>query len=186
MIDDYLAPGAYKVAKAAVSLFDGTLTASPAIGSWPTGITGRCKVTISSVAGHTDCAGTITIGSETLTFSASSTPPITKQTTVNLTAKPTVTSSGLDCHCHITVIDTGGADITAETLTAIDTRIEAYNSGFYNSQGIWTKTNSLILCKTELQIGDIVRKGTRDYRIQNAEDNPDLGQESDFYTYLAN
>jgi hypothetical protein len=86
---------------------------------------------------------------------------------------------------HITVIDTGGVDILAETLIAIDTRIEAYNSGFYNSQGVWTKTNSLILSVTELQIGDMVRKGTKDYKIQNAEDNPDLGQESDFYTYLA-
>ena len=181
MIDDYLAAGAYLVAKAAVSLFDGTITASPTIGSWPTGITGRCKVIISSVTGHTDCAGTITIGSETLTFTQAG----TKQTTVNLTAKPTVTSAGLDCHCHITVIDVAGADVASETLTAINTRIEAYNSGFYNSQGIWTKTNSLILSTTELQIGDIVRKGTRDYRIQNAEDNPDLGQESDFYTYLA-
>ena len=182
MIDDYLGPGAYLVTKAAVSLFDGTLTASPTIGSWPTGITGRCKVIISSVTGHTDCAGTITIGSETLTFTQAG----TKQTTVNLTAKPTVTSAGLDCHCHITVIDAAGADVASETLTAINTRIEAYNSGFYNSQGIWTKTNSLILSTTELRIGDIVRKGTRDYRIQNAEDNPDLSQESDFYTYLAN
>ena len=182
MIDDYLAPGAYLVTKSAVSLFDGTLTASPTIGSWPTGITGRCKVTISPVTGHTDCVGSITIDSETLTFTQAG----TKQTTINLTAKPTVTSSGLDCHCHITVIDTGGADVVAETLTTINTRIEAYNSGFYNSQGIWTKTNSLILSTTELQIGDIIRKGTRDYRIQNAEDNPDLGQESDFYTYLAN
>ena len=182
MIDDYLVAGAYLVAKAAVSLFDGTLTASPTIGSWPTGTTGRCKVIISSVTGHTDCAGTITIGSETLTFTQAG----TKQTTISLTAKPTVTSSALDCHCHITVTDVGGADVTAETLTAINTRIEAYNSGFYNSQGVWTKTNSLILSTTEIQIGDIVRKGARDYRIRNAEDTPDLGQESDFYTYLAN
>ena len=177
---------AYLVTTAAASLFDGTITASPTISLWPTGITGRCKVVMSSVIGHTDCVGSITIGSETLTFPAGMTPPMTKQTTISLTAKPTITSSGLDCHCHITVIDVGGADVTAETLTAINTRIEAYNSGFYNSQGVWTKTNSLILSTTELQIGDIIRKGTRDYRIQNAEDNPDLGQESDFYTYLAN
>ena len=173
---------AYLVTKAAVSLFDGTLTASPAIGAWPSGITGRCKATVSSVAGHTDCAGSITIGSETLTFIQAG----TKQTTISLTAKPVVTSSGLDCHCHITVIDTGGADVTAETLTTINTRIESYNSGFYNAQGVWTKTNSLILSTTELQIGDIVRKGTKNYHIADAEDNPDLGQESDFYTYKAN
>jgi hypothetical protein len=113
------------------------------------------------------------------------TPPITKITTVSLTAKPNVTSSGLDCHCHITVIDTGGADVVAETLTAINTRIESYQSGFYNSQGIWTKTDSLILSDTSLSIGDIVRKGAQNHIIKKADDNPDLGQESDFYTYLA-
>ena len=181
MISDYLAAGAYKVTKAAVSLFDGTLTAPPTIGSWPTGVTGRCKVTLSSVSGHADCAGTITIGSETLTFTQAS----TKITTVNLSAKPTVSSSGLDCHCHITVIDAGGADVVTETLTAINTRIESYQSGFYNSQGVWTKTDSMIISDTSLSIGDTVRKGSQNYIIRKADDNPDLGQESDFYTYLA-
>ena len=186
MIDDYLCSGAVLVTKSPVSLYDGTSAATFTLGTWPSGKTGRLKITCSSVTGHTDCAGSITVGGELVTFTAGLTPPITKQTTTSLTANPVITSTGLDCHVHITVIDTGGVDILAETLIAIDTRIEAYNSGFYNSQGVWTKTNTLILCKTELQIGDIVRKGTRDYKIQNAEDNPDLGQESDFYTYLAN
>ena len=181
MIDDYLCSGAVLVTKSPVSLYDGTSSATFTLGTWPSGKTGRLKITISSVAGHTDCAGSITAGSETVTFTQAG----TKQTTTNLTSNPVITSTGLDCHAHITVIDTGGADILTETLTTINTRIEAYNSGFYNSQGVWTKTNSLILSTTELQIGDIVRKGTKDYKIQNAEDNPDLGQESDFYTYLA-
>lgn len=181
MISDYLAAGAYLVTKAAAYLFDGTLTALPTIGAWPSGVTGRCKVALSSVTGHTDCAGTITIGSETLTFSQAG----TKITTVNLTSKPSVSSGGLDCHCHITVIDIGGSDVLTETLTAINTRIESYQSGFYNSQGIWTKTDSMILSDTELSVNSIVRKGSRDYIIRKAEDNPDLGQESYFYTYLA-
>ena len=182
MIDDYLCSGAVLVTKSPVSLYDGTSSATFALGTWPSGRTGRIKITISSVTGHTDCAGSITVGSETVAFTQAG----TKQTTTNLTSNPVITSTGLDCHVHITVIDTGGADLLTETLIAINTRIEAYNSGFYNSQGVWTKTNSLILSTTELQIGDIVRKGTRDYKIQNAEDNPDLGQESDFYTYLSN
>ena len=182
MIDDYLAAGAYRVTKSPVSLYDGTSSATFTLGAWPSGKTGRLKITISSVTGHTDCAGSITAGSETVTFTQAG----TKQTTTNLTSNPVITSTGLDCHVHITVIDTGGADLLTETLIAINTRIEAYNSGFYNSQGVWTKTNSLILSTTELQISDIVRKGSRNYKIQNAEDNPDLGQESDFYTYLAN
>lgn len=181
MISDYLAAGAYLVTKAATSIFDGTLTASPTIGAWPSGVTGRCKVVLSSVSGHTDCAGSITIGTETLTFSQAG----TKITTTNLTAKPSVSSAGLDCHCHITVIDTGGADVLTETLTAINTRIESYQSGFYNAQGVWTKTDSIILSDTDLSVNAIVRKGSRDYIIRKAEDNPDLGQESDFYTYLA-
>ena len=182
MIDDYLCSGAVLVTKSPVSLYDGTSSATFTLGAWPSGKTGRLKSTSSSVTGHADCAGRITAGSETVTFTQAG----TKQTTTNLTSNPVITSTGLDCHVHITAIDTGGADLLTETLTAINTRIEAYNSGFYNSQGVWTKTNSLILSTTELQIGDIVRKGTKDYKIQNAEDNPDLGQESDFYTYLAN
>jgi len=180
MIDDYLASGAYRVTKAAATLHDATSTATFTLSTWPSGVTGRLKIIVSSKTGHTDCVGTITAGSETIEFKQAG----TKTTTNNLTAKPAATSTGLDCHVKIVVVDTGGVEILEETLTAIDTRIEAYNSGFYNAQGVWTKTNSLILCKTELQIGDIVRKGTRDYKIQSAEDNPDLGQESDFYTYL--
>ena len=154
MIDDYLAAGAYLVTKAAVSLFDGTLTASPTIGSWPSGVTGRCKVTISSVAGHIDCTGTITIGSETLTFTQAG----TKQTTINLTAKPTVTSSGLDCHCHITVIDVGGADVVAETLTAIKIRFEPTSKMYMNTVGAWTQSQAYcMVVNSTIKINDIIR-----------------------------
>jgi hypothetical protein len=158
---------AYLVTKAAVSLFDGTLTASPTIGSWPTGITGRCKVTISSVAGHTDVAGTITIGSETLTFSQAG----TKQTTANLTAKPTITSSGLDCHCHITVIDVGGADVIAETLTALKIKYEYVASGFYQPTGVWTSySGSYALTKSRLpNKNDIIRYNGDDLVITKIE-----------------
>lgn len=182
MIDDYLAPGAYRVTKAAATLYDATSTAAFTLSAWPSGKTGRLKITTSSKTGHTDCTGTINVGSEAIVFSQAG----TKQTTANLIANPVITSTGLDCHVKITVIDVGGADIMVETLTAIDTRIEAYNSGFYNSQGAWTKTNSLILSTTEIQIGDVVRKGTKNYVIMDYEDNPDLGQESDFYSYKAN
>jgi hypothetical protein len=157
---------AYLVTKAAVSLFDGTLTASPTIGAWPTGITGRCKVTISSVVGHTDCVGTITIGSETLTFSQAS----TKQTTVNLTAKPTVTSSGLDCHCHTTVIDTGGADVIAETLTAIKIRFEPTSKMYMNATGAWTQSQaSAMVVNSTIKINDIIRYNSVDYPVRQIE-----------------
>lgn len=183
MIEDYLCSGAFRVVKAAVSLFDGTLTASPTIGSWPSGITGRCKVTVSSVSGHTDCAGSLTIGSESHTFTAAGQTWIT---TTLLTSKPAVSSSGLDCHCHITVIDSGGADVVAETLTAIDTRIESHSSLIPTANGLYTVVqDTQIISNTLLAVNDVVRKGTTDYIIKKADDNPDLGQESDFYTYLA-
>lgn len=158
-----LCDSAYLVTKAPTSLFDGTMVASPTIGAWPTGITGRCKVTLSSVTGHTDCAGTITIGSETLTFTQAS----TKTTTVNLTAKPTVTSSGLDCHCHITVIDSGGADIQVETLTPID--IKWKDETEYYSQAIGGFVKRPAHCTTDetaSRVGDIIRFGGADHVIK--------------------
>ena len=157
---------AYLVTKAAVSLFDGTLTASPTIGSWPTGITGRCKVIISSVTGHTDCVGSITIGSETLTFTQAG----TKQTTANLTAKPTVTSSGLDCHCHITVIDSGGADVMAETLTALKIRFEPTSKMFMNTTGTWTQSQAYaMVVNSTIKINDIIRYNSTSYPVRQIE-----------------
>ena len=161
---------AYLVTKTAVSLFDGTLTASPTIGSWPTGITGRCKVIISSVTGHTDCVGSITIGSETLTFPAGLTPPITKQTTVSLTAKPTVSSTGLDCHCHITVIDTGGADVMVETLTALKIRFEPTSKMFMNTTGSWTQSQAYaMVVNSTIKINDIIRYNSTSYPVRQIE-----------------
>ncbi len=157
---------AYLVTKATVSLFDGALTASPTIGSWPSGITGRCKVTISSVTGHTDVAGTITIGSEALTFTQAG----TKQTTVNLTAKPTVSSSGLDCHCHITVIDTGGADVMAETLTAIKIRFEPTSKSYMSATGTWTQSQAYaMVVNSAIKINDIIRYNSIDYPVKQIE-----------------
>jgi hypothetical protein len=158
-----LVDSAYLVTHAAASLFDGTMAASPTIGAWPTGITGRCKVTLSSVSGHTDMAGTITIGSETLTFTQAG----TKTTTVNLTAKPTVTSSGLDCHAHITVIDSGGADVQVETLTALD--IKWKDETEYYSQAIGGFVKRPAHCTTDetsSQVGDVVRYAGIDHVIK--------------------
>lgn len=133
---------AKRCTKAVASIFDGTMVASPTIGSWPTGITGRCKVTTSSVSGHTDCAGTITIGTETLTFTQAG----TKTTTVNLTAKPAVSSANIDCHCHITVIDTGGADVLTTTETDLPCKIEIKSKNVPSPQGGWTS-----IASTEMQ-----------------------------------
>jgi hypothetical protein len=154
---------AYLVTKALASIFDGTMIASPTISTWPTGITGRCKVTLSSVTGHVDVAGTITIGTETLTFTQAG----TKTTTVNLTTKPTVTSSGLDCHCHITVINTGGADVQVETINAIDIKWKDETKYFSSSIGNFViRPAHCTTDETASQVGDVVRYAGIDHPIK--------------------
>lgn len=155
------------VTKAAACLYDGTSAATFTLGTWPSGKTGRLKITISAVTGHTDVAGTITIGSETLTFMAGSTPPITKQTTVNLTSNPVITSTGLDCHVRIVVIDTGGAEILIETLTAID--IKFRDEAEYYSQAIGGFVKRPAQCVTDETvscINDVIRYNSIDYPIK--------------------
>ncbi len=150
------------VSKSPAYLFSGILTASPVINSWPSGVTGRCKVTISPVAGHTVCAGTITIGAETLTF----TQPGTKITTINLTSKPSVSSSGLDCKCLIAVIDAGGSPVESETIVDVKVQFENTSSGFFNSSGVWqVYSGSYALCKSSARVGDVLRYGSMDMPI---------------------
>ncbi|MCK9570644.1 hypothetical protein M0R72_16975 [Candidatus Pacearchaeota archaeon] len=154
---------AYLVTKAPASLFDGTATATFTLGTWPSGRTGRLKITISSVTGHTDCAGSIAAGSETLTFTQAG----TKTTTVNLTANPVTTSTGLDCHVHITVIGVGGADILTETLTAID--IKYKDETKYFSQAIGGFVVRPAHCTTDETasvVGDVIRYAGVDHVIK--------------------
>lgn len=184
MIEDYLVPGAYQVTTAPKKLYDAVPASSPItlIGSAPS-TAFRCKAKVTSVTGHTDCAGTLLIGTETLTFSASST---TKQTTANLSALPVVAYANLDCKITIECIDSGGAPIMSETLTAILTLIEPHQSGIMSPQGVWTSINDTqIFSNIELAIGDIVRKGSKDYHIKSMDENDLLGAEVEYYTYLA-
>lgn len=183
MIDAYLAPGAYLVTTAPQKLYDAVPTASPLVlvGSAPS-TAFRCRVALSAVAGHTDCAGTITIGTETFTFLQAG----SKQTTVNLSALPVVTYANINCKVAIECINSGGAPIQVETTTAILTRIESHQSGFLNAQGIWTTINDTqIFSDTLLAINDVVRKGTKDYHIKQIDENLGLDDEVAFYTYLA-
>jgi hypothetical protein len=183
LIDMYLTTGAYKVTTAPKELYDAVPPTSPLtlLGSAPS-TAFRCKVTVSVATGHTDCAGTITLGTETLTFLQAG----TKQTTTNLSALPVVTYSGLDCHVLIECINSGGAPIQVETTTAIMTRIEPHQSGHSDASGIWTTINDTqIFSDTLLAVNDIVRKGTKNYTIKQTDDNEGLGGEVEYYTYLA-
>lgn len=158
-----LTDSASLVTKAAASLYDGTSSATFTLSTWPSGKTGRLKITISSTTGHTDCAGTITAGSEAIVFSQSG----TKQTTVNLTANPTITSTGLDCHVRIVVIDIGGAEILVETVTAIDIKFKDEQEYYNQAIGAFVKRPArAITDETISQINDVIRFNGMDYPIK--------------------
>lgn len=179
MIDDYLNQSAYRVVKGNHKLYDDTTAATLNLtGSLPS-VPFRVAVTLSSVAGHTDVAGTVTVGSETLTFTTAT----RKTTTTLLSALPTITTSGLNCNILVEAITSAGAPILAETLTAIAVRLAAKTSGFYNSAGVWTKTDYLIHCKTAMDVGDVVRYGSTDYVIMARKEAVDLDGTVQFYKY---
>jgi hypothetical protein len=67
----------------------------------------RCAVTLSTAAGHVDCAGSVTVGSETLTFTAAG----KKTTTTFLSALPAILCTGLDCDVLVEALNSGGAPI---------------------------------------------------------------------------
>lgn len=167
---------AYLVTKAPVSIWDATSPTAPTqAGTWPSGRTCRCKVTISSVSGHTDCAGTLTVGAETLTFTQAG----TKTTTSNLTASPIILSSGMDCHVRIIVLDTGGADIQAETLTPIKILYEYVESGFFLPSGVWTTYSGsyALVCNSTIDKNDIIRYNGDDLIVKKIEPLEIFGNE---------
>lgn len=179
MIDDYLNQSAYRVTRTNHKLYDNTTAATLTLtGSLPS-VPFRVAVTLSSVTGHADCAGSVVVGSETLTFASAG----KKTTTTTLTALPVITTSGLDCNILVEAITSAGAPILAETLTAIAVRLAAKTSGFYNSAGVWTKTDYLIHCKTAMDVGDVVRYGSTDYVIMARKEAVDLDGTVQFYKY---
>lgn len=158
---------AYLVTYSNHILYDGTPSVSPITltGSAPN-TAFRCKVTISAVTGHADVAGTITIGTETLTFAAAG----TKTATSALSALPVITTSGLDCNILIEAITTGGAPIQAETATATKIQFENTASGYFNAQGQWTiYSGSYAMCRDAAAVGDKLRYGGSDLPIEKVD-----------------
>lgn len=177
MIESYLNQSAYNVVKGPYTLFSGPSTSTLVLtGTLPTTLPFRLKITVSGA----DCAGTIAVNAETLTFVQVG----SKTTTTYLYALPTITTSGLNCTITIIVLDANGAPITSETLTAIMIRLEAYQSGFWNSEGTWIKADDQVFCQTLMAVGETIRYNSIDHVIMKVEDNPNLGGISEFYTYL--
>lgn len=182
MIEDYLCSGAFQVTKGPVTLYSGlssgalTLTAA-----WPVGGS-KLSIVASAIAGHTDCVGTLMInGSETITFAQAG----RKTSTVSLAALPTIVTANLDCNLVITVLDSGLSPILAETLTAINSRIDVKQSGFRDPAGTWTETNNIIYSNSSMNLGDVVRNGTSNYVIKKKDAYTDIGGTVEVYQYLA-
>ena len=148
-------------------LYDGLSAATLTLTGTPPTVAFRCRITLSSVAGHTDCAGSVTVGSETpFTFLAAG----TKQTTVNLTALPVITTTVLDCHIKIEAIDGGGQDIKDETLTSIMIRFEPTSKMYQNSAGAWTQSQAYaMVVGSTIGLNSIIRYNSIDYTTRQIE-----------------
>lgn len=154
---------AYLVTKAPHSLYDAASAATLTLtGSLPS-VPFRCSVRLYTATGKTDAAGTVTIGSEVLTFVSAS----KKTTTVSLSALPIVTTSGLNCMIEILAITVGGSEILKETLTAID--IKFRDEAEYYSQaigGFVKRPAQAITDETASQVNDAVRYNGVDYVVR--------------------
>ncbi len=122
----------------------------------------RCAVTVSVATGHTDCAGSITIGSETLTFTAAG----KKTTTTFLSALPAISCTGLDCNVLVEALNSGGAPILKETATAIKCRFMNSQKAFMDAAGAWTLSQAIAdTTDSNCSIGDMFRFDGIDYII---------------------
>jgi hypothetical protein len=177
MISDYLSQSGYRVTKAHHVLFDGLSGATLILtGSLPS-VAFRCLVALYTAGAHTDCAGSVVVGSETLAFAAAG----KKITTVNLSALPTITTSGLNCMVLVEAITTGGAPIQTETQTAIDCRFQNTQKNFQNQEGQWTQSQAVAyVSDSSFEIGSVFSQGGYDYQIAQVSAHSDLDGEEQF------
>ena len=182
MIDDYTNTSAYLVRKGIAELYDGVPSASPlTISATPPTVNYRCQVTATSVTGHTDCSGSVTIAGEAMSFTFSGQKKV-YTTTISANTKPTVTYSGLDCNLLIECIDVGGAPIEVETLTSIYVQLEPHQTAIPQDNGTWLRvTDTAINTESEVFVNDIIRVNSTDYRLKKVDPIYDLGGEIDHY-----
>ena len=162
----------YKIAKTVHTLYDAVPSASPlALAAAPTG-NFRCMVTLAASGDHTDCSGTITVGTETLTFTAAG----AKFTTILLAALPAVTYSNLDCNITITCLDSQGQPIYSTVATLLN------SAGWFASGKLiqvaanqWDQSTAFVLTDDiTLKQGDWVRYDGENYQIKKAEVHSNL------------
>lgn len=155
---------ALKVTKTVHKLYDavvtpGTLTLTgTALPSF------ACAITVTAEPGHTNCSGTVAVGSETKTFSASG----QRMTTTNLlSAIPVVIVAGLDCHILIEAITQGDQTIYDETTSNLPCRIWLKRKNVPKPEGGFTSIRV-----TEMWVRDftIVENDIIKFDINNKKD----------------
>lgn len=126
----------------------------------------RCRVTISSVTDHIDVAGSVTVGTEILTFMAAG----TKTTTTSLSALPTITTSNLDCNILIIAVGVNGQPIQDETLTTLKIRFEPTSKMYQNVAGTWTQSTAYCMVVSSTPgINSVIRYNSTDYTTRQVE-----------------
>lgn len=149
----------YNAASASPLVLTGTL---PSVGF-------RCSVRLYIATTKTDCAGTVTIGSEVLSFGAAG----TKFTTILLYALPTIITTGLNCMIEIVAVDSHGARIEDETLTGIKIRFEPTTKMYTAPGGAWTQSIAYaMIVNTTVKLDDVIRYNSIDYSIKQIEAFP--------------
>ena len=171
MMDSYANTDAYIVTESIVELYDAVPSASPiTLTGTPPTVNYRCRVTVTSTTGHTDCSGSVTIGSNpALDFSASGQKKVTT-TTITASTKPTITYANLDCQITIECLDVGGSPIYAETTTAIKVRHEPELVTVRNPEGNWTTYNGYVMVtNSTIDLSDKIRINSTDYSPKRIE-----------------
>jgi hypothetical protein len=140
---------AKKVVKALVTFYNGISSGSlTLIGAWPTNGS-KLQIVASSVTGHTDCTGRVTInGTENIDFVAAA----KKISTTALTTRPTITTSNLDCNMVITCLDPGSQPIYTSTETDLPCRIYLKRKYLPAPQGGFTQIQETLLECRDLTI----------------------------------
>jgi hypothetical protein len=159
---------ASRVTRTNWKLFSGLPSALPALTSGdglPT-VPFKCAVTLSAVTGHTDVSGSLTIGSETISFTAAT----RKTFTTLLTALPVISTSNLDCQILIEALTVGGAPIQKETLTSILIGFKATQKTYMDSAGNFTLCSAQAKTVDTLCVaGTILRVDGIDYTVVQVE-----------------
>ena len=178
--DEFVQADAYQILQGAWTLYDGLTSAIGLDDVIPDAF--RLAFTVSSVTGHTICAGSVTIGEEELEFTEA-----TRLTnSEDLTELPEISVDGLDCNILIECISTTGEILYRETLVPITvvvfpkTRVVPKPHG----SSAYMETNYNVYSKAPLKIGDQIRyadphQGTTiDIYVKDVSDAVDLEDNS--------